>query len=266
MIIPFYKMHGTGNDFIVIDNRAHYIQKYSDNQQLIFNLCHRHFGIGADGLILLNTKVGYHFEMVYFNADGNVGSMCGNGGRCAVAVANFLNITHGKVVFWANGDEYNASIIKKKDNNTYVSLRMNDIRTFEKQGNSIFVDTGSPHHIEFVDNANAVNVVEEGRKIRYSSLYSENGTNVDFVEFGPDYIFVRTYERGVENETLSCGTGVVASALSTFINGHYGKASEFKIKTLGGELKVSFIYKNKIFTNIYLEGPATLVFKGEFEL
>jgi len=266
MIIPFYKMHGTGNDFIVIDNRAHYIQKYSDNQQLIYNFCHRHFGIGADGLILLNTKVGYHFEMVYFNADGKVGTMCGNGGRCAVAVANYLNITHGKVNFWSNGKEYNAAIIKKKKNETFVQLKMNDVTAFEKQDSYIFMDTGSPHHVAFVDNIETMNVVEEGRKIRHSSLYSETGTNVNFVEFRPDHIFVRTYERGVEGETLSCGTGVVASALSTFINGYYGKTSEFKIKTLGGELKVTFIFKNRIFTNIYLEGPATYVFKGELEI
>ena len=204
--------------------------------------------------------------MVYFNADGKIGTMCGNGGRCAVAAANFLNITHSKTIFWANGKEYQASVIQKKNNKTYVRLKMNDVETFDKQNNYIFIDTGSPHHIEFVENIDVMNVVEEGRKIRYSSLYAEKGTNVDFVEFKHDHLFVRTYERGVEDETLSCGTGVVASALSAFINGLLGKTSEFRIKTLGGELKVSFTYKNKIFTNIYLEGPATLVFKGEIEL
>ena len=259
-------MHGTGNDFIIIDNRAHHIQKYSDNQQLIYNLCHRHLGIGADGLILLNTKVGYDFEMVYFNADGKVGSMCGNGGRCAVAAANFLNIIHSKVIFWSGGKKYSASIIKKKKNETFVQLKMNDVVIFNKQEGFIFMDTGSPHHVEFVENVEDLNVFEAGRKIRYSNLYEETGTNVNFVEFKSDYIFVRTYERGVENETLSCGTGVVASALSTYINGHYGSTSEFRIKTLGGELKVSFVYKNGIFTDIYLEGPATFVFKGELEL
>lgn len=266
MIIPFYKMHGTGNDFIVIDNRAHYIQKYSDNQQLIYNLCHRHFGIGADGLILLNTKVGFHFEMVYFNSDGKAGSMCGNGGRCAVAVANFLNFAHGKVEFWSDGKAYHASIIKKKKNETVVRLGMNNITAFDKKDSYIFMNTGSPHHVEFVDNVESINVVEEGRKIRYSNLYLAQGTNVDFVEFNSDYIFVRTYERGVEDETLSCGTGVVASSIAAYISEHYGKTSEFKIKTLGGELKVSFTYRNNIFTDIFLEGPATLVFKGELEL
>ena len=266
MIIPFYKMHGTGNDFIVIDNRTHLIQKYSDNQQLIYNLCHRHFGIGADGLILLNTKVGYHFEMVYFNADGRVGSMCGNGGRCAVAVANFLNISPGKVEFWSGGNAYQASIIKKKKNETFVKLRMNDVTLFEKHDNYIFMDTVSPHHIEFVENVEAMDIVEAGRPIRYSDLYAPAGTNVDFVELNPDYIFVRTYERGVEDETLSCGTGVVASSIASYISEHYDKTTEFRIKTLGGELKVSFTYKNNIFTDIFLEGPAELVFKGELEL
>jgi len=266
MIIPFYKMHGTGNDFIIIDNRPHYIQKYTDNQQLIYRLCHRHLGIGADGLILLNTKVGYHFEMVYFNADGYVGSMCGNGGRCAVAAANFLSITHSKALFWANGKEYQASVLMKKNNETLVRLKMNDVETFDKQNAYIFLDTGSPHHVEFVENTENFNVVEEGRKIRYSTLYGEKGSNVDFVEFKPDHLFVRTYERGVEDETLSCGTGVVAAALSAFINGHYGKTTEFNIKTLGGDLKVSFMFKNKVFSNIFLEGPATLVYKGEIEL
>jgi len=265
MIIPFFKMHGTGNDFIVIDNRPHLINKYTDNQELIEYLCNRHFGIGADGLILLNTKVGYHFEMIYYNADGKRGTMCGNGGRCAVAAADMLSFAHGKYNFWSSNKPYNAFIVKKKDKNTFVRLFMNNVNNYKEGNNFVFIDTGSPHHIVFVDDADAIDVVAEGRDIRYSDLYPE-GTNVNFVEIKPTHLYVRTYERGVENETLSCGTGVVAAAIASYIKGFCNNTSDIKIITHGGELNVGFQKNQNAFTNIILEASATLVFKGEIEI
>lgn len=259
-------MHGTGNDFIVIDNRPHYIQKYLDNQQLISFLCNRHLGIGADGLILLNTKVGYPFEMVYFNSDGRLGTMCGNGGRCAVAAAHQLNMIQNKALFFANGTEYTAQIIKKRHPEVYVKLKMNDVLQYRKENSYFFLDTGSPHHVEFVEDVQNLNIVEEARKIRYSTPYKEAGVNVNFVEKHSDYLFVRTYERGVEDETLSCGTGVVASAISVCLSENALRTNGYHIKTKGGELKVLLSYNNNRFYNIYLEGPATFVFESHIDI
>jgi len=266
MKVPFIKMHGAGNDFIVIDNRPHYIQKYFDNQKLISFLCNRHLGIGADGLILLNTKVGYSFEMVYFNSDGRVGTMCGNGGRCAVAAASRLNIIQNKTVFFAHGSEYTAHIIKNRFPEVHVKLKMNDVLLYRKENTYYFVDTGSPHHVEFVHDVMMMNVVEEGRKIRFSSAYKDQGVNVNFAKKNEGYLFVRTYERGVEDETLSCGTGVVACAIAAYLSDEAHKANEYHIKTKGGELKVRFSKNNNLFNNIYLEGPATFVFESCIEI
>ncbi len=266
MIVPFFKMHGTGNDFIVIDNRPHFIQKYFDNRQLISRLCDRHLGIGADGLILINTRAGCHFEMTYYNSDGLMGTMCGNGGRCAVAAANHLNMVHGNALFIANEAQYKASIIKKKNNTIFVKLKLNDVVKYHVTDDFVFMNTGSPHHVVFVDDVMAVDVVGEGKKIRYGELYSEKGVNVDFVQLTGTSIFVRTYERGVENETLSCGTGVVASVLSTVVKNQLIGIKEMQVKTLGGDLKVSFSCHQGTFTDIFLEGPATFVFKGEIEI
>jgi len=266
MILEFFKFHGTGNDFILIDNRAHLIQKYTDNESLIKQLCDRHFGIGADGLILLNNKIGYDFEMIYYNADGFIGSMCGNGGRCAVAFANMLNIIHNKAIFFVNDIIYKAQVVKKRGNNIYVSLNMQDVDDIKVNKNFTFLNTGSPHYVCFVENINELNVFEEGRKIRFSkSFESIGGTNVNFVNVNNEQVYVKTYERGVEAETLSCGTGAVASAIASYING-FSKNSTIDVKTRGGDLKIRFKYLNNVFTDIFLEGPATYVFKGEIDI
>lgn len=266
MIVPFFKMHGTGNDFIVIDNRLHYIQKYFDNQQLISRLCDRHLGIGADGLILINTRAGCHFEMIYFNSDGRLGTMCGNGGRCAVAAANHLNMVHGNAMFIASDAEYKASIIKKINKEVFVKLKLNDVDKYIVTDQYVFMNTGSPHHVVFVDDVMAVDVVKEGQSVRYGELYKEEGSNIDFVQVTDSHIFVRTYERGVENETLSCGTGVVASVLAVALKNITHHPNEMAVKTKGGDLKVFFANNEGLFTDIYLEGPTTFVYKGEIEI
>ncbi|MDD3878272.1 MAG: diaminopimelate epimerase [Bacteroidales bacterium] len=266
MILPFHKLHGTGNDFILIDNRKHYFQKYTNHEQLIKLLCDRHFGIGADGLILINKKPFFDFEMVYFNADGKEGTLCGNGSRCAVAFANELNLCRKDVRFFANDQTFFATILKKRKENIFVSLKMQDLMSFEKQRHYVLLDTGSPHYVCFYKDVTSLNVFEEGRKIRNSSIFRDKGVNVNFVELFDDHIFVRTYERGVENETLSCGTGVVASALSCHIFDHFAADTVVDVKTLGGNLKVSYSFENGIYKNIFLEGPATFVFYGEVEI
>lgn len=256
----FHKYQGTGNDFIIIDNRD---MRFSKNDySLVAKLCDRHFGIGADGLMLLQNKTGFDFEMVYFNSDGNPSSMCGNGGRCIVAFARKLNLIDEKALFWAIDGEHEASI-----KNDYVSLKMCDVNKIEKHEDYYFLNTGSPHYVKFVSDLAHYNVFEEGRKVRYNNRFKQDGTNVNFIETENDKLFVRTYERGVEGETFSCGTGVVASALVAAVNNISTKAESCLIKTLGGNLNVCFNRKpDNTFDSIYLEGPANFVFKGEMEV
>jgi len=259
MKMDFYKYQGTGNDFIIIDNRDNKFTK--ENNDYIKNLCDRRFGIGADGLMLLEDSLSFDFNMVYFNADGNLGSMCGNGGRCIVRFAEFLDIINIKTTFEAIGKIYSASI-----DNDLVSLKMNDVSDIELHEDHLFLNTGSPHHIEFTENIDSLNVKNIGEKIRYASPYFEDGTNVNFVEQINDNTFkVRTYERGVEDETLSCGTGVTAVAIAS----HAAKKSTEKtirLHTLGGTLDVSFEKEGNNYRNIILKGAAVFVFKGEVEI
>jgi diaminopimelate epimerase len=257
MSISFYKYQGTGNDFIMIDNRSMTFPQ--ENLPLIQKLCDRKFGIGADGLILIQEKSGLDFEMVYFNADGSQ-SMCGNGARCAVAFARQLGIIDSITHFLAIDGEHKASISEQ-----IVSLKMNDVDSIVSMDNDFFINTGSPHHIRYVQQILDYPVVEEGAKIRYSEAYSPKGTNVNFVSpLSTDQIFVRTYERGVEDETLSCGTGVTACAIHY---GHIKGLSAVKITTLGGELEVKF-ESNGLggFKEILLIGPALPVYQGYLDL
>lgn len=258
MNLVFYKYQGTGNDFVIIDNREDVFPK--DNIQFIKRLCDRKFGIGADGLMLLENSKASDFEMIYFNSDGNLGSMCGNGGRCIVAFAKFLNLFDTETKFEAIGKIYYATI-----DNHLVSLIMNDVHVIEVHENHLFLNTGSPHHVTYVENINEINVKELGEKIRYGSPYFEEGANINFVEQINDNTFtVRTYERGVENETLSCGTGVTAVAIAS----HYSKKSsnnQIILQTLGGNLEVSFDTDNNVYGGIVLKGPATFVYKGTIE-
>lgn len=265
MQIKFYKYQGTGNDFIIIDNRKNKFPK--ENSHLVAFLCDRKFGIGADGLMLLENKKGYDFEMVYYNSDGNKSTMCGNGGRCLVAFAHYLKIIKNKANFFAVDGEHDAEIIAKDGNALQVKLKMQDVSKIEKFNNDLFLNTGSPHYIRLVKELNKINVFVEGKKIRYSNTFKKEGTNVNFLQFKNNCLHVRTYERGVENETLSCGTGVTAAALAYAFLQKNKKFNKINIETPGGALKVHFKQKSKDFFNdIWLEGPATLVFEGKIKV
>jgi diaminopimelate epimerase len=254
MELQFYKYQGTGNDFVLIDNRQ---QQFSKNDtKLVARLCDRKFGIGADGLILLETHANLDFTMVYYNADGNVSSMCGNGGRCITHFANFLGIIEAKATFEAIDGAHEAKI-----ENGLVHLKMQDVTEISEESDFVFLDTGSPHHVQLVENLSSFNVCAEGRKIR-NNRYGEKGANVNFVEkMNADTYAVRTYERGVEDETLSCGTGVTAVALAM----HATKKVSSEKVTLqqpGGTLQITFSKTGNGYENIYLIGPAAQVFKG----
>ena len=255
----FYKYQGAGNDFVIIDNRAGSFP--SGNPGPISSICDRRFGVGADGLILLENSSEADFRMVYFNADGFQGSMCGNGGRCLVAFAKSLGIFENKTEFEANGNLYKASVV-----NDRVSLSMLDVDRIDNFEGYAFLDTGSPHHVTFTKDVSEIDVVGRGRKIRFGEPYGDAGTNVNFVEQKDESTFrVRTYERGVENETLSCGTGVTAVALASYFL-EKTSSERVRIETRGGDLEVSFKYDKSRFHNIVLNGPATFVFKGEIEV
>jgi diaminopimelate epimerase len=259
-MLPFYKYQGTGNDFILFDNRHGAFEKLTDKQ--VIHLCNRRFGIGADGLLLLNNKEGFDFEMKYFNADGKIASMCGNGGRCIVKFAEAIGIHRNNYHFLAADGEHIAEI----DLNGHVRLKMSDVNSVEVHSNHFILDTGSPHYVKYITDVMKADVKNSGRIIRYSGKYMEAGINVNFVELlDEDSIYVRTYERGVEDETMSCGTGVTAAAL---ISAHNDNGfNRVEVKTPGGHLSVEF---DKIdeehFENIWLTGPADLVFKGEISL
>jgi len=254
MEFTFYKYQGTGNDFVLIDNRDEFFPK--TNVGLISKICDRRFGVGADGLMLLENHSAADFKMVYYNSDGNPSSMCGNGGRCMVHFANFLGIISEKTTFEAVDGEHKASI-----ENDWVSLKMSDVNNIKVEDTYTFLNTGSRHHVEVVKDLEYFDVFFKGREIR-NNIYGEEGSNVNFVEQLDDSVFsVRTYERGVENETLSCGTGVTAVALAMFKIGETDK-NTVALETLGGQLIVKFEDSENGFKNIFLEGPAKQVFKG----
>ncbi|PJB13859.1 MAG: diaminopimelate epimerase [Flavobacteriales bacterium CG_4_9_14_3_um_filter_32_8] len=255
MTIQFYKYQGTGNDFVMIDNRNDVFDK--SNLALIKKLCDRRFGIGADGLILIENIADLDFNMIYFNADGSK-SFCGNGSRCAVAFAQFLGLIESQALFLSTDGVHEARITK----NGEVSLKMHDVLAIEKGNNYYYINTGSPHYIIDVDDVDKINVFEEGRKIRYNERFKLEGTNVNFVSYQTDSLQIRTYERGVEDETLSCGTGVTASALS-WADKYKLTEGEVFIQTQGGDLKVAFKRNEFGFNNIWLIGPAVQVFKGK---
>jgi len=262
MQITFSKYHGTGNDFIIIDNRSH---GFVLNQQQIAHLCDRHFGIGADGLMLLIRQEGFDFAMSYFNSDGRESSMCGNGGRCITAFANRQGLIQNKARFHAIDGEHVAEILENNGEEFIIRLRMKDTFIYSDSEDGIFLNTGSPHYVKFVENLEIMDVVVQGRAIRNDDIFAPSGTNVNFVEVGADSIFVRSYERGVENETLSCGTGVTASALAAaYISG--GNTGKYRVTTLGGVLTVTFKQDGMLFSEICLEGAARFVFSGTVDL
>ncbi len=260
MTIKFSKYHGTGNDFILIDNRT---GEYSGISKIqIQSLCRRRFGIGADGLMLLNAHPDYDFEMEYYNPDGSGGTMCGNGGRCIVAFAKKLGLIKDKAHFTASDGAHFADILP----NDEIKLKMNEVKSVDKINADFYCYTGSPHYVKQVKNVRELDVNSLGKAVRYSENYKKEGINVNFIEqTGEQQLFVRTYERGVEAETYSCGTGVTASALSFAYQNNIPQG-EIKIKTLGGNLIVSFKKSANIYTDIYLQGKAEFVFEGSINL
>ena len=263
MKLEFSKYHGAGNDFILIDNRD---KNIALTKKDIAKLCHRRFGIGADGLMILELESNFDFRMVYYNSDGKEGSMCGNGGRCIAAFAYKLGLINTEANFIAIDGEHTASINSIINNDLDISLKMNDVKEISEDNGTYFLDTGSPHHIAFVDNVSEINVLEEGKEIRYSQKYAKtNGTNVNFVSQSENGLKIRTYERGVEDETLACGTGATAAAIA------YAKKNklfnkEIILQAIGGVLRLKFDNDSNTFSNIILSGPAQWVFDGTYEL
>lgn len=261
MQLHFYKYQGTGNDFIIADNRNNEYSWLTTNQ--INRLCDRRFGIGADGLMLLNKKEAYDFEMKYFNADGKEGSMCGNGGRCITKFAYHLGIHREVYHFLASDGPHEAEI----DIDRIVSLKMKDVDHVSKFHNDHILNTGSPHYIKLVSDVMNLDVYQKGHDIRYSREFADEGINVNFVQQteNSNKITVRTYERGVEDETYSCGTGVTAAALVSYHNEN--GFNDIEVKTLGGALSVEFDrMENGKYKNIWLCGPAEKVFEGTIEI
>lgn len=259
MKFTFYKYQGTGNDFVIIDNRD---KKISLSKDEIKQICNRRFGVGADGLMLLENHSELDFNMTYFNSDGNESTMCGNGGRCLVAFAKQLKIIKDSTNFNSIDGAHKAKI----NTNETISLEMQNVTTVNQVNKNYFLNTGSPHYVTFKENIKDIDVYNRGKEIRNSAEFAPGGTNVNFVELIDDKLFVRTYERGVEDETYSCGTGVTASAISACLHFDTDKNS-YDIITKGGNLNVKFEKQNSnSFKNIWLTGPATFVFKGEFEI
>ncbi|MBL4651525.1 MAG: diaminopimelate epimerase [Flavobacteriales bacterium] len=252
--MEFFKYQGTGNDFVIIDNRD---MSVNLSQKQVADICNRRFGIGADGLILLQDHKDYHFEMVYFNSDGNESSMCGNGGRCLIAFVKSLDIFESECTFRAIDGNHEGKIESGK-----VHLKMADITAIEKSPNFYFINTGSPHYVTFVDDVHQIDLKARARKVRYSDRFKDEGTNVNFVS--KPNAEIRTYERGVEDETLSCGTGATACAIAMNLENQAKYENSCTLQTEGGELTVSY---NRIseqqFSDIWLIGPAEFVFKGE---
>jgi diaminopimelate epimerase len=260
MKLNFYKYQGAGNDFILVDNRDGQIDHR--NPQLISNLCNRRFGIGGDGMMFLQNTEGYDFEMVYYNADGQPSSMCGNGGRCIVAFAKYLNLIDKETNFLAVDGPHYAKI---SDAGDWVSLQMINVDTVSRDAGAYVLDTGSPHYVQLTNDLEHKDVYTEGHAIRNNPTYLSKGINVNFVEPLDNGYFVRTYERGVEDETYACGTGVTAVALAMAKENNQKGTISTPIKVLGGNLNIRFNYDGLKFTEIFLEGPAVKVFEGAIE-
>ena len=257
-MIHFEKYQGTGNDFVMLDNRNGDFDELSIAS--ITQLCDRRFGIGADGLIWIKNHAEYNFEMRYFNADGSR-SFCGNGARCAVKFANSLSMFSDTVTFLAIDGVHEARL-----SDEIVHLKMNDVNKVEKDGEAYIIYTGSPHYLTFVDDFQQLDIVELGKSIRYSDRYQKEGINVNAVCKHSNGISLLTYERGVEDETFSCGTGATAAALAVIFSENQLGEFEIPVKVKGGDLSISGFFDGKTFTNVYLSGPAEKVFDGTISL
>lgn len=254
----FYKYHGAGNDFIIMDGRNSPSGKILDENWVAW-ACDRHFGVGADGLMVLRDSEKVDFVMDYYNADGRLGSMCGNGGRCIASFSKYLQLASREVEFEAADGLHKALF----QNDGTVALQMSNVLAIEPLLNGYFLDTGSPHLVIWVNGLSNWPVNEKGLALRNQPIFLPGGTNVNFVEEGPEMTEVRTFERGVERETLACGTGVTAVALAlAFRNEVFGDGQSV-IHTLGGRLKVDFRQTQPgVFEEIWLTGPAQYVFQG----
>lgn len=259
MNLHFFKYQGAGNDFVILDNRKGEINLTT--KQVAF-LCDRRFGIGGDGLMLLDTHPNYDFEMKYYNSDGRESSMCGNGGRCLTKFAYDMGIFQTMYKFIAIDGEHKASI----NNDGTVALKMNDVTVIQPYHNDFTLNTGSPHYVKLVNNVMHYDVYRKGHEIRYSKDFEKDGINVNFVEQTDegDKIIVRTYERGVEDETLSCGTGVTAAAI--VCNHNDNGFNHIDVQTRGGNLSVEYEKNGNHYTHVWLIGPAVKVFEGNIEL
>lgn len=257
-MIRFFKYHGTGNDFILIDNRN---LGWSPCADEISEMCHRRFGIGADGLMLLSDTPGFSFHMQYYNSDGKESTMCGNGGRCITAFAHRLGITGKETLFSAIDGPHNAVVTTANPPRYHIRLKMKNIRTGKTFPDGFLLDSGSPHFVTFRTDPENTDVVREGRLLRNEPRFGPGGCNINFVKHIPDGLLVRTYERGVEDETLSCGTGVTASALADAWQKGLTEGI-YRITTPGGILEVEFRRDGDLFTDVWLSGEATEVFDG----
>ena len=258
MEFDFEKYHGAGNDFLIADIRNHASPLSADR---IAKLCNRHFGVGADGMILLEESSTHDFRMRYYNADGGEATLCGNGGRCIVAFAHRHGIIRDQACFLAADGEHRANILEVDGSVYLISLDMGDIQAASWVGDSIFLDTGSPHLVQIADHLQDLDVIEKGRALRYDPAFSPGGTNVNFIQADATGIHIRTYERGVEDETLSCGTGSTAAAIGWAIR--YEAGSPVELMARGGKLRVHFRREGNIFRDVRLEGPAEFVFSGK---
>ncbi len=256
----FYKYQGTGNDFVMIDDRERRFNL--NNSVLVKQLCDRRFGIGADGLILLRLCHEANFEMIYYNSDGKISSMCGNGGRCIARFAQHLKIIDTHCTFKAVDGLHSATL-----NDQEVALKMNDVTQIERTNDAYFLNTGSPHWIEYTKTIATMNVEEEGKKIRNNERFRSEGVNVNFIQAEKDIVKIRTYERGVEGETLSCGTGITAAAIAHAIHSKFTPGGHtIRLASDGGELMVKFDFDGAhSFTEIFLIGPAEKSFEGDVQ-
>lgn len=261
MQIPFSKFHGAGNDFVMIDGRYEQITLSTEQ---IAQMCHRRFGIGADGLIILNKSniEEVDFSMIYYNSDGHEGSMCGNGGRCITAFAQYIGFSQSHFVFNAIDGIHYSNVLEKRESSLYdIRLKMANVTNIEEMEEDLFLNTGSPHLVVFVDNAKNASVDGMGKMLRHDKRFAPGGTNVNFVSFSKGRLFVRTYERGVEAETLSCGTGITASVLA-LVKKLNLPFNTIEVDALGGSFTVTFEQNGDEFHNIWLRGPVCHVFDG----
>ncbi|MCB2221902.1 MAG: diaminopimelate epimerase [Bacteroidetes bacterium] len=262
MKLHFSKYHGTGNDFIIIDNRNNEVNL---TKQEIKWLCDRHLGIGADGLMLLFHTIPFDFEMKYFNADGGEGTMCGNGGRCIVAYAHHLGMSDQRAHFLTIDGEHHGEILEQKDHISMIKVTLQDIHQIERNQNDYIINTGSPHYVKFVNSLEGMDIFNRGKEIRWDERFQPEGLNVNFVVSKAENLIVRTFERGVENITLSCGTGVTAAAVAADLKSN-GTRNQYQIETLGGELMVRFEKQHNVYKNVSLTGPVKHVFDGSIEI